>query len=207
MSEVEVKQTPAASETIEPRPPPMFLRLRSVALGLITFLAFLWIILICIVIYAQWDLLDHVQRSLILIMLFINTVTVIMLPILLLRPFRPWLDAARVLLLILIHGGIALFFAIRSPSFTCISSASNLNEEAVCTTITVFVNVFDWAIPVLVVLYASGLAFLVRKQSKLRAEPSPVVDAEKQVRKAHNSLQSQGSLSSTYEAKAYAHAI
>lgn len=66
-------------------------------------------------------------------------------------------------------------------------------------------NVQNWVL--LVVLYASGLAMLVRKQSKLRTEPSPVVDAEKQVREAHNSLQSQRTVNPSYEAKAYAHAI
>ncbi|KAF8969988.1 hypothetical protein BDZ97DRAFT_1793754 [Flammula alnicola] len=202
----EVKQIPG--EQIQSSQPTLFLRLRSIAFSCIIFLSFLWIILICVVVFAQWDLLNHVERALILIMLFIDTVTVIMLPILLLHPFRPWLDAARILFLILAHCGIALLFALKSPSFKCFSPNIDLDQGAVCTTIVVFANIFSWAIPVLVIGYGSGLAVLVRRFSKAQTDPAAGAgDVEKQDTKQHDSLQSDSSLNSSHEARSYACAV
>ncbi|KAF8201671.1 hypothetical protein BJ912DRAFT_946102 [Pholiota molesta] len=196
---------------LESPPPSRFLRC-------IIFLSFLWIILICIVMFAQWDVLNHIERQLFdLIMLFINTVTVIMLPILLLQPFRPWLDGARVFFLIMMHFGVALFFALKTPSFGCFSSTQNLGQEALCTTIIVFVNVFSWAIPLLVFIYGCGLALFVHRHSKLQTAPIVQVDVEKQLSqiekqlpkppKTHNNLQSHRSLDSSHEARMFAYAI
>ncbi|KAF9483905.1 hypothetical protein BDN70DRAFT_873305 [Pholiota conissans] len=210
-SSSEVEQFSKERLPVEAPPPPLFLRLRTIALGCILFLSFLWIILVCIVMFAQWDLLDHIERSLLIIMLFIDTITVIMIPILLIQPFRAWLDAARVFFLILMHFGIALFFVIKTPSFECLSSDGDLSQEATCTTIIVFVNVFNWAVPLLAFVYGCGLALLVHRQSKAQTSPSSFqADVEKQTPKTsgpQNSLQSHYSLDSSREARMFAHAM
>lgn len=73
------KEVPGVEDAESPQPL-FFLRLRTIALGehahkrpmnvcsyysltgCIIFLSFLWIILFCIVIFLQWDVVDHVER-------------------------------------------------------------------------------------------------------------------------------------------------
>jgi hypothetical protein len=73
------KEVPGVEDAESPQPV-FFLRLRMIALGehaccrlkeiclscwctgCIIFLNFLWIILFCIIIFLQWDLVDHVER-------------------------------------------------------------------------------------------------------------------------------------------------
>lgn len=152
-----------------------FLRARTISFSCIVFLSFLWIILISLCLFSQWDVMDHIERSLILIMLFINTITVILIPILLLQTFRPWLDAARLFFLMVSHCGVAIFFAVKSSSFQCVSSVAD--QEAICGLIILYISVTSWFIPVLVIGYACGLAFLVHRLTKVQ---TVTTDVEKQ---------------------------
>ncbi|KAF5330803.1 hypothetical protein D9619_005797 [Psilocybe cf. subviscida] len=97
------------------------------------------------------------------------------------RPFRPWLDAARVIFIILTHGGIAILFAVKSPSFKCIhSEGTSVNQESVCTSLIIYLNIFNWLIPALAIVYGAGLVILVRKLSKQSLESDATGDVEKQ---------------------------
>ncbi|KAF8163192.1 hypothetical protein B0H34DRAFT_694488 [Crassisporium funariophilum] len=158
------------------REPPLFMRTRSLSFSCIIFLSFSWTIFLSIVLFLQWDMLDHTQRSSIAIMLCINAITVIMMPILLLQPFRPWLDAARFLLLIILHFGIAGFIVSRDSTSQC--SAQPGDQAAVCSLIILFVTIASWLVPVLVIGYLCGLTFLMFRLSKLH--PAPEGDIEKQ---------------------------
>ncbi|CAA7271805.1 unnamed protein product [Cyclocybe aegerita] len=169
-------------------PPSRFLRIRTVSFSVIISLCFLWIILLCLIIFSKWDLLDRTERPLVVIMLLIDTITVIVLPILLIQPFRAWLDAARFLFLFAAHCGIAGGFASKTPSFQCSSSVPD--EVAICNLIILFINVCSWFVPILVVGYACGLAFLMYRLSK-SVEASAVDDVEKQKSSVHNSFHSQ----------------
>ncbi|PPQ86891.1 hypothetical protein CVT25_012610 [Psilocybe cyanescens] len=138
--------------------------------------------------------------SLLLIMLLINSTTVIMLPILLIQDFRPWLDGARSLFLVLCHFGIAMFFAVKRPSFQCIYPVPD--QEAVCSLIILYVSVTSWFIPVLVLGYSCGLAYLVYRVARVQVTTTPN-DIEKQEVNAAESVQGD----STPKLDTYHHAI
>jgi len=149
-----------------------FLRIRSIIFSSIIFLCFLWIILLCVLLFAQWDVMNHIERSLMFIMLVVDSITVIMLPLLLLQSFRPWLDAARFFLLIVLHTGVAGLFAYKSHAFQC-SSAQSVDQGAVCSLIVLFVIVSSWLVAVCIIGYASGLAILFVRLSRVSPLPDP----------------------------------
>jgi len=157
---------------IQPR---MFLLIRTIAFSLIMFLCFLWIILLSIVLSIQWDLMNHTERSLIFIILAVDSFTIVMLPILLLRQFRPWLDAARFCLLIILHTGVAGLFTYKSHEFQC-SSSQTVDQGAVCNLIVLYVIVSSWLVAACIIGYACGLAVLFRRLS--RVPPTPVASSE-----------------------------
>jgi hypothetical protein len=109
---------------------PAFLKIRAIGLGLISFLSLLAIILFCIQIFAQWDTTVSSERYMIILMLLTHTVTVIMLPILILVSFRPWLDAIRFLFLLVVHISTDTTFTYWFPRYACPDS------ELVMITIT-----------------------------------------------------------------------
>ncbi|KAF9567524.1 hypothetical protein CPC08DRAFT_703066 [Agrocybe pediades] len=125
--------------------------------------------------------MDHLERSLLLVMMLIDTITVVMLPMLLLVPFRPWLDAARLFFLAVSHLGIALLFVLKTSSFKCTSS--NVDEEAICSLILLYVTVTVWFVPALVIGYSCGLAFLVYRLSKIEASGDETTDSNDDVEK------------------------
>jgi len=182
------------------------MRIRGIAFGFIAFLSFLWIILLCIAIFAQWEFMDRVERSLIIIMMLVDFLTVIMIPFLLIQEFRPWLDAARFLFLFAAHSGIAIFFTSRSSSFQCPSSVPD--QQAVCGLIILFVVIASWLVPVLAVGYSCGLAYYVYRLSKMppvAQEDTESQDAEKQQKTAqHESFQSKSSHRSYVTSYGYA---
>jgi len=167
-----VHATPDPSLAIQPR---LFLLIRSIAFGLIMFLCFLWIILLSIVLFAQWDVMNHTERSLMFIILGVDSFTVVMLPILLLRQFRPWLDAARFCLLIILHTGVAGLFTYKSHEYQC-SSAQTVDQVALCNFIVLYVIISSWFVAAFIITYACGLAVLFRRLS--RVTPTPVADPE-----------------------------
>jgi len=164
--------TPDSGLAIQPR---LFLLVRSIAFSFITFLCFLWSILFSIALYSQWEVMNHTERSLIFTILVVDSITIIMLPILLLRHFRPWLDAARFVLLIILHTGVAGLFTYKSHEFQC-SSAQNVDKVALCNLIVLNVIIFSWLVAALIIGYACGLGVLYRRLSRI--PPTPVADTE-----------------------------
>ncbi|KAJ6630678.1 hypothetical protein B0H10DRAFT_1982325 [Mycena sp. CBHHK59/15] len=142
---------------------PVFLRIRAIAFSLIMAISFLWIILLCLYMYIQWDVTDSSERPTIAVMLLTNTLTLIILLILLILPFRPWLDAARFLFLILAHIGVAATFAFWNPRFHCPTSTAD--AEGVCRLLNLYILIASWIIPVLLIAYASGLALAMARSS------------------------------------------
>jgi len=144
-------------------PPPRFLSIRNLLLGCIFSLSLVWSILLCIAIFAQWISMNNVEHNMISIMLFIEFFTIILVPILLAREFRLWLDAARCLFLFASHFGVAVWFACQAPSMKCVAG----NEQAVCSSLILSILIFSWVIPALVVLYSCGLGYLYYRLSKV----------------------------------------
>ncbi|TFK76556.1 hypothetical protein BDN72DRAFT_242788 [Pluteus cervinus] len=149
----------------------VFLRLRTLAFCCISLASFLWTILLCIMIYAQWNFMERAERSFIVLMLFLNIVTFVILLILLIVEFRPWLDAARFLFLLVGHIGTASAFVFWSPKFGC--SSSNPDQEGTCKLLIMYTLVASWLIPVLLTTYVTGLSLMLYRRRK-RTDSVPV---------------------------------
>jgi len=154
--------------------PTVFLKARSIILCCSVFTNFIWIVSLSFVIFSWWELLDRPQSSLIILMLVANVISAIMLLILLLLPFRTWLDAARVAFLLALHLGIASAFAYSSPKFKCLSRGVGMPEqENTCKVITIYILVASWVFPALLMIYTCGLTVMVwRLSSCLHTPPT-----------------------------------
>ncbi|KAJ6547449.1 hypothetical protein B0H19DRAFT_1165650 [Mycena capillaripes] len=153
---------------------PSFLRARALGFSLIILTSLVWIVLLCVYMFFEWDTSDTAERPIIAVMLLTNTLTLIMLLILLILPFREWLDAARFLFLVLAHFGVAGTFAFWKPKFHCPTSTPD--SEGVCHLLNLYILVASWIIPVLLIIYVSGLSFAMMRSS--RPGTSPVLERE-----------------------------
>jgi len=143
---------------------PTFLKWRAAAFGCISFVSLLWIILLCIIVFERWDLLDRPEKSFLSVLLIANTINLLMLPILILCEFRPWLDAARLLYLLLANIGISAFFTYWNPKFRC--PEQNADSGGVCKLINMYILLANWVNPGLLIAYSNCLAFLVWWRSR-----------------------------------------
>ncbi|KAJ7273597.1 hypothetical protein B0H12DRAFT_1090129 [Mycena haematopus] len=144
---------------------PFFLRTRAIAFSLIMLISLVWIVLLCVYMYVGWDTLSAAaERPIIVAMLLTDTLTMITLLILLILPFREWLDAARFLFLLLAQFGIAGVFAYWTPRFHCPTFTPD--SEGVCRLLNLYILIASWIIPVLLILYVSGLAFAMVRSSR-----------------------------------------
>jgi len=181
-------------------PPNLFFLLRTLLLGSIFFLSFAWSILLCVAIFVQWVNMNLVERTMISIILFIEVLTIILVPVLLAKEFRLWLDAARSLFIFASHFGIAVWFACKAPAMKCAAAG----EQAVCTSLILSILVFTWVIPSLVIFYSCGLGYLFFRISKLRP-PTPTattptkIYADPDVNK-HQTMASHGSFYTNWNA-------
>ncbi|KAF7966085.1 hypothetical protein HWV62_40198 [Athelia sp. TMB] len=75
--------------------------------------------MVSIITYARWQFFDRAEKSCVVVLLLVNTINVIALPVLIIRQFRVWLDAARMMLLLMINIGIAGFFSYYNSRFQC----------------------------------------------------------------------------------------
>ncbi|KAF8078058.1 hypothetical protein FPV67DRAFT_1463951 [Lyophyllum atratum] len=162
----------------------VFLKARAIALGCLSLACLLWAILLCIVLFSQWEVLDVSERSLILIMLVTHTISAVMLLILLIVAFRPWLDAARIMFLLMVHIGTAGAFAYWYPRFKCVSQ--DPDQEGVCKLIIAYILIASWLIPVLFLVYGSGLALMVWRR-RISASKSLIVADEENIFPRHTS--------------------
>jgi len=146
---------------------PVFLKLRAVAFSCITMLSLTWIVLLCVIIFYRWDISDHLERSLILVILLANTITVIALPVLILLQFRPWLDAARLAFLLVAHIGTAVAFTTWNATFTCPEQTGDQAGE--CKLINMYILLANWVNPAFLISYSVGLALMVHRRSRRSA--------------------------------------
>jgi len=144
--------------------PPVFLKWRALAFGCISFLSLLWVILLCIIAYGRWDVLDRPEKAFIAVLLLTNTINMLMLPILIIREFRAWLDGARLLFLLCINIGVAAFFTYWYPSLQCFEQTPD--QEGVCQMINFYILMANWVNPVLLVVYSCCLGFLIWSRSR-----------------------------------------
>jgi len=135
---------------------PLFLKLRLAMFSLTTLICFIWVILLSCVLFLRWDASSSSERSFLFIFLGIDTLTVVMLLVLLLVKFRTWLDAARLLLLLICHLGMAAAFVVWNPTIPCLGDTPD--GRAVCELIHVYLIATSWVPPFLLVLYGVSLA-------------------------------------------------
>ncbi|GLB35060.1 hypothetical protein LshimejAT787_0206250 [Lyophyllum shimeji] len=159
--------------------PCVFLKTRTIALGSLSLASLLWAILLSVVLFSQWDVLDVAERSFIVVMLVIHTITIVMLLILLIVIFRPWLDAARIMFLLMAHIGAAGTFAYWYPRFTCLSQ--DPNQEGVCKLIIAYILIISWLVPILLVIYGAGLGLMVWWHRMSTTQTVVVADEESDI--------------------------
>lgn len=137
---------------------PVFLQCRTVAFGSISFFSFLWIIFLCVIVFLHWEGVDRPQQSFMAVMLILHTLTIIMFIFLIVKAFRPWLDAARCFLGLVAHIGIAGAYSHWTPSFQCRQAGA---DSGACFTRIVFTIVSSWVIPVLLIAYSICLVVMI----------------------------------------------
>ncbi|KAF8478736.1 hypothetical protein DFH94DRAFT_751863 [Russula ochroleuca] len=135
---------------------PLFLKLRLIIFALTTLICLLWVILLSCVLFLRWEVSSLSERSFLFLFLGADTLTVIMLPTLLLVKFRTWLDAARLFLLLVCHIGMAASFTIWSSTISC--PDNTLDSLGVCQLINVYIIMASWVPPLLLIVYGIGLA-------------------------------------------------
>lgn len=171
----------------------VFLKLRAVAYSITTFVCFVWIILLSCLAFTRWSMYSLSERSFLALFLVINTITVIVLPILILQKFRTWLDGARLLFLLICHIGIAMAFAIWNPTFSCPDQTPD--GENVCQLLNIFILLASWVPPALLITYGVCLAvYTFRYASRPQLDKSSDVDSndEEAIKFRQGSLQMMG---------------
>ncbi|KAF5365700.1 hypothetical protein D9758_003254 [Tetrapyrgos nigripes] len=142
-----------------------FLKLRIIAFSIISGLCFLWDVLLCVYIFIQWDVLVRPEKSIVLVMMGNYFMTSIMLLVLLLLPFRPYLDAARLLLLLITHIGVAVLFICWNPRLNCPTQTPD--RKGTCELFNMYMLIGNWITPVLLIGYSAGLILAVYRHSQI----------------------------------------
>ncbi|KAH7889330.1 hypothetical protein F5I97DRAFT_1843341 [Phlebopus sp. FC_14] len=142
---------------------PMFFKIRAITFTCITILSFFWLVLLSIEMFTRWDISDTTSRSLMTLLVLTNTTTILVLPFLLLLEFRVWLDAARVLLLLVAQIGSATAFTYWYPQIRCPNQTTD--DTGVCNLIDVYTLMSCWIIPAILILYSTYFSIMVYRQS------------------------------------------
>ncbi|KAF9069866.1 hypothetical protein BDP27DRAFT_1324733 [Rhodocollybia butyracea] len=162
----------------------VFLKARAITFSLISLISFLWVVVLCVDIFIQWNALGASEKSFLSVMLLSNTLTLVLLLVLLILPFRPWLDGARLMLLLITHIGIASGFVLWNSKFTCPTKTAD--QEGVCRLLNMYILIANWVIPALLVGYALGLGLMIYRRRKIMAA-SPDLESNK-FRKSQQSI-------------------
>lgn len=141
------------------------LRVRAIILSCIAFISFLWTILLSLYIFYQWEVISKAEQSILALFLLVNVITVIMLLVLLILTFRTWLDAARCMFLLICHIGVAAAITHWKPQFQCLTS--DRDEGDLCKFAATYLLITGWTVPVLIILYVTGLTFAVYRLRRL----------------------------------------
>jgi len=148
---------------------PLFLKLRLVTFFFTTLISLIWVILVSCVLFLRWDVSTSPERSFLYAFLGVDTLTVIMLPVLLLVKFRTWLDGARLLLLLVCHIGLAASFVIWNTTNPCPDDTPD--DRGVCQLINVYLIMASWVPPLLLILYGVGLATYTWRYARMSQGP------------------------------------
>ncbi|VDB82787.1 unnamed protein product [Peniophora sp. CBMAI 1063] len=154
-----------------------FMKARAIAFCGIAFLAFVLSALLIVLLSLRWTVSSKTDRAFIVAFLVLDLMTVFALPILLLVRFRPWLDAARLLSLVIFHYAVAGVFASQFDGITC--TDKSMDGAGVCEIFNVLVLMASWVIPVLLSIYGAILAWYAhRNRNFLAAETDRDSDDE-----------------------------
>ncbi|KAJ3778206.1 hypothetical protein FB446DRAFT_714706 [Lentinula raphanica] len=165
--------------------PPVFLKSRAIIFSLISLTSFIWVIVLCVDLFIQWTKLGTPEKSFLVVMLLSNTLTLILLLVLLILPFRPWLDGARLMLLLVMHIGIATAFVLWDNKFTC--PTKTVDEEGVCRLLNMYILIANWIIPATLVAYAVGLSMMLYRR-KSKAVMPDLESFKSHQHESHNSI-------------------
>ncbi|KAI0673047.1 hypothetical protein C8Q78DRAFT_1123016 [Trametes maxima] len=135
-----------------------FFRVRAAVFGVMMLVSLLWTILLSVEVFLLYDKSDASQRNFVGVLIFINALTAMLLPALLIVQFRPWLDAARLLFLILAHFGVGGLFTAWQSSFKC-PTESNAEHDR-CRSINLAIMICSWVVPALLTWYSAFLAVM-----------------------------------------------
>ncbi|KAI0318927.1 hypothetical protein OF83DRAFT_1112945 [Amylostereum chailletii] len=133
----------------------LFLKGRTIAFAVVTLVCFVWVILFSVFLSLRWEISNQTERSFVALFMTVDVITMIMLPILILREFRPWLDALRLTLLLLCHIGLAVAFCFQFQQITCLDKS--LDGPGVCQLFNVYIVMASWVVPALLLIYAGCL--------------------------------------------------
>ncbi|KAH9901102.1 hypothetical protein C8Q73DRAFT_230294 [Cubamyces lactineus] len=135
-----------------------FHKVRAITFAVMITLSLLWTVLLSVEIFLLDAQSDPSQRNFVGVFIFIDALTVILLPALLLVQFRPWLDAARLLFLLLAHFGVVILFTAWNSTFACPTSSSMEYDR--CRSVNLAILICGWSIPSILVWYSAFLAVM-----------------------------------------------
>ncbi|KAG6330135.1 hypothetical protein ID866_8954 [Astraeus odoratus] len=144
---------------------PVFFKVRATTYACVVVLACLWLVLLSVEIFTRWNVSDSILRSLMILLVLTNAVTIPVPPILLLLEFRVWLDAARLFLLLVLQIGAATAFTCWNPRVQCPDETPD--DTGVCKLLNTYTVMACWIIPVILVLYTVYFAVMVYLQSRI----------------------------------------
>ncbi|KAG8217974.1 hypothetical protein J3R82DRAFT_6146 [Butyriboletus roseoflavus] len=154
-------------------PSPLFFRIRAITFTCIMMFSFLWLILLCVEMFTRWSISDPISQSLMILFILTNTTTLIMLPILILVPFRMWLDKARLLLLFVLQVGSAVAGSVWGPKIQCPNQTPD--DLGICQLISVYTMIACWIIPTIFGFYSTYFAVVVCLQSRTPVAVGPML--------------------------------
>ncbi|KAI0372831.1 hypothetical protein BV20DRAFT_1034104 [Pilatotrama ljubarskyi] len=134
---------------------PGFFKVRTIAFVVLLLVSLLWTVLLSVEVFMLYDKSDPSQRNFVGVFIFTNALTAVLMPALLIVQFRPWLDAARLFLLLLVHFGTAILFTIWNSSFVCPN-----DQRRQCQSVNLAIMICSWVVPALLVWYSAFLAVM-----------------------------------------------
>ncbi|KAL4068131.1 hypothetical protein J3A83DRAFT_4256700 [Scleroderma citrinum] len=150
---------------------PIFFTVRTVTFASIVILAFVWLVLLSVEVFIRWNISDDILQSLMTLLILTNGITILVPPILLILEFRVWLDAARLLLLLVLQIGAATAFTYFFPKIHCPSQTPD--DVGICKLLNTYTVMASWVIPVILVLYTAYFTLMVYLQSRIPVAVEP----------------------------------
>ncbi|KAH9981350.1 hypothetical protein BGW80DRAFT_1269818 [Lactifluus volemus] len=159
----------------------LFLKLRLAILSSTTLICLIWVILLSCVVFLRWDVSSLPERSFVLLFLGLDTLTTVMLPILLLVRFRTWLDGARLLFLLIYHIGFAASFSFGAQLYLALMTVTP-DDRGVCQLLNLYIIIASWIPPFLLILYGMCLALYTLHCASLPRRPLSAAEETRAVK-------------------------